>query len=86
MSEATDQQLLALVQQLQTRLDSAETEIAELRKRIDAEIPEDVVLAISAAVAAYLGNKGKVKAVHFRRHRTWAAQGRQAIQNHVRRL
>ncbi|MCQ9344066.1 hypothetical protein NQ015_08700 [Corynebacterium sp. 153RC1] len=81
MSE-TQQDLQALVAQLSKRLDAAEAEIAELRRRSDASIPEDVIMAISAAVSAYLGNRGKVKAVHFSRHRTWAAQGRQTIQQH----
>ncbi|WJZ01982.1 hypothetical protein [Corynebacterium freiburgense] len=79
-------ELLKLVQQLQLRLDHVEAELAELKKRSEQEIPEDVLLAISAAVSAYLGNKGRVKAVHFSRHRTWAAQGRQAVQSRSRHL
>lgn len=82
MSE-NNEQLLELIGQLTTRLDAAEAEIAELRKRSDASIPEDVVIAISAAVSAFLGNKGKVKAVRYQRHRTWAAQGRQNVQHHI---
>ena len=64
-------------------IDQAEAEIAELRKRSDASIPEDVIIAISAAVSAFMGNKGKVKAVHYLRHRTWAAQGRQSVQQRM---
>ncbi|MBN9643660.1 hypothetical protein ACFSSC_11320 [Corynebacterium mendelii] len=66
---------------LDRKIACLEAEIAELKKRADVEIPEDVLLAISAAVSAYLGNRGKIKAVHFTRHRTWAAQGRQAVQS-----
>lgn len=80
MSELSNQELQALVEQLAGRLDAAEAEIAELRKRSDASIPEDVIIAISAAVSAFLGNKGKVKAVRYSRHRTWAMQGRQQVQ------
>lgn len=80
MSEKTNEELQELVAQLVKRLDSVEQELAELKKRSDAEIPEDVLLAISAAVSAYLGNKGKVKAVQLSRHSTWAAQGRQMVQ------
>ena len=84
MSELTNQELVELVQKLSTRLDQAEAEIAELRKRSDASIPEDVIIAISAAVSAFMGNKGKVvKAVHYLRHRTWAAQGRQSVQQRM---
>lgn len=79
-------ELFKLVQQLQTRLDSVEAELAELKKRSDQEIPEDVLMAISAAVSAYMGNKGRVRAVRFSRHRTWAAQGRQAVQSRSRNL
>lgn len=80
MSELSNQELQALVEQLVGRLDAAEAEIAELRKRSDASIPEDVIIAISAAVSAFLGNRGKIKAVRYSRHRTWAMQGRQQVQ------
>ena len=86
MQELSQEQLLELVKSLSARLDAVESELAELKARSDSEIPEDVLLAISAAVSAYMGNKGKVKAVHFSRHRTWAAQGRQAVQVRNRRL
>lgn len=79
--ELTHEELVDLVFDLKKRLKAAEQEIAELKLRSDVEIPEDVLMAISAAVSAYLGNKGKVKAVRFSRHRTWAAQGRQAVQS-----
>ena len=45
MRELTNQELVELVQKLSTRLDQAEAEIAELRKRSDASIPEDVIIA-----------------------------------------
>lgn len=67
-----------------SRVKSLEAEVALLKKRSDVEIPSDVLIAISAAVSAFLGNKGRVKAVHFDRHRTWAMQGRQNVQ--TRRL
>ncbi|PRQ11411.1 hypothetical protein C1Y63_06050 [Corynebacterium sp. 13CS0277] len=79
-------EVLAELRRLSARLDAVEAELAELKARSEQEIPEDVLLAISAAVSAYLGNKGKVRAVHFSRHRTWAAQGRQAVQTASRRL
>lgn len=45
------------------------------------EITEDVMLAISAAVAAYLGKRATIKQVHFARRGTgWASQGRSRIQ------
>lgn len=80
------QQLQELVEKLSQRLDTVEAELKELRARSDADIPEDTLMAISAAVSAYLGNRGKVKAVKLHRHRTWAAQGRQRVQDHSNRL
>lgn len=76
----TNEQLLEQLQQMNRRIGSLEKEVEELKRRSDVEIPEDVLMAISAAVSAYLGNKGRVRAVHFSRHRTWAMQGRQAVQ------
>ncbi|WP_156193729.1 hypothetical protein [Corynebacterium kalinowskii] len=86
MTDMTSKELQELVSQLSLRLDSVEAELAELKKRSDQEIPEDVLMAISAAVSAYLGNRGKIKAVKFSRHRTWAAQGRQAVQTRSQQL
>ena len=71
------EQLSAQVAALTERLDSLEREV---RERADAEVSEDVLLAISAAVAAYLGNRATVKQVHLRRGGGWATQGRSAIQ------
>lgn len=79
-------QLEELVEKLSRRLDTVEAELRELRARSDADIPEDILMAISAAVSAYLGNRGKVKAVRLSRHRTWAAQGRQRVQDHSKLL
>ncbi|AKK02576.1 hypothetical protein [Corynebacterium epidermidicanis] len=80
MTEPTNVELQELVEKLARRLDEVESELAELKKRSDQEVSEDVLLAISAAVSAYLGNRGKVKAVKLARHSTWAAQGRQQVQ------
>lgn len=73
------------LQEATARLNQAERELADLRKRVDADIPEDTVIAISAAVSAYLGNRGKVKAIRYNRHKTWAAQGRQVQQQRLHR-
>lgn len=81
--ERLDQQSADL-RALSAKVSALESEIDELRRRSDVEIPEDVLMAISAAVSAYLGNRGKVKAVRFSRHRTWAHQGRQAAQSRRR--
>lgn len=46
-------------------------------------VDEDVLTAISAAVAAYLGNDGSVEAVHYAPSSSWVRAGRRALQNHT---
>ncbi|NLT57265.1 MAG: hypothetical protein GXX79_22425 [Actinomycetales bacterium] len=46
-----------------------------------AALPAEVVLAISAAVAAYLGKRAVVKQIHFAGDTAWAQQGRAAVQS-----
>jgi methylmalonyl-CoA carboxyltransferase 12S subunit len=43
------------------------------------DLPPDVVLAISAAVAAYLGKRATVRAIHLSDSVGWAQQGRASI-------
>ena len=43
-------------------------------------IPEEVLLAISAAVAAYLGERAHVRAVRLISTTRWSQQGRVSIQ------
>lgn len=66
------------------RLNHAERELSDLRRRVDAGISEDTIIAIAAAVSAYLGNRGTVRAIRYSRHKTWAAQGRQVQQQRMR--
>lgn len=75
-------ELQALVAQLAGRLDVLESQLREIH---DPDIvPEDVVIAIGAACAAYLGKRATVRQVRLRHGAGWAAQGRSAIQqSHV---
>ena len=62
-----------------------EAQIAELTKRLRqlerAEgISEDELLAISGAVAAYLGVKAHIKQIRLIGGNAWAQQGRVSIQ------
>ncbi len=59
--------------------------IGSLEARLEAvhptgEVTDEVLLAIAAACAAYLGKRATVKQVHLRRHTTWAKQGRAEVQ------
>lgn len=78
MSETNDTvaELKAVVAELVDRVQSLEEQVA----RRHPEVSEDVLLAISAACAAYLGKRAVIKQVHLRRGNTWASQGRAAAQ------
>jgi methylmalonyl-CoA carboxyltransferase large subunit len=69
-------ELSALVAQLSARIQTLEQQAAQWHP----EVSEEVLLAISAACAAYLGKRGTIKQVHLRRGGGWAAQGRVAAQ------
>lgn len=76
-------QLHQLVAELTRRVDKLEAELAAARADTGPP-PIDVVLAISAAVAAYLGKRATVRQVHFAHSRAWAQQGRAEVQaSHV---
>ena len=78
MSEANDTvaELSALVAELAARVRTLE----EVAARQHSEVSEDLLLAISAACAAYLGKRATVKQVHLRRGSTWTSQARAAAQ------
>jgi methylmalonyl-CoA carboxyltransferase 12S subunit len=46
----------------------------------DADIPEEILLAISAAVAAFLGERAHVRQVRLIRSAAWSQQGRVSVQ------
>ena len=69
-------ELKALVVELAARVQKPEEEAAQRHP----EVSENVLLAISAACAAYLGERAKVKQVHLRRGGGWAAQGLATVQ------
>ncbi|MTB72549.1 hypothetical protein ACF3NS_05830 [Arsenicicoccus cauae] len=75
MSEPTVAELQALVADLTARLEALEAKVSAR----DDEVTPEVLLAISAAVAAYLGKRATVKQVHLRRGSAWASQGRADI-------
>jgi methylmalonyl-CoA carboxyltransferase large subunit len=82
MSETNDTvaELKALVAQLAARVQTLEDQTAQRHP----EVGEEVLLAISAACAAYLGKRATIKQVHLRRGSGWASQGRAAVhQSHL---
>ena len=75
--EATVAELLETVRELADRIAHLE---ASLEEQEAAGIPEEVVVAISAAVAAYLGHRAKVTQLHYRTGAAYAQQGRAVVQ------
>jgi methylmalonyl-CoA carboxyltransferase large subunit len=69
-------ELKALVAELAARIDMLEGQAAQWHP----ELNEDILLAISAACAAYLGKRATIKQVHLHRGTSWAAQGRAVVQ------
>lgn len=76
--DRTVAELLEAVRTLSARVEHLEAELQEARAA--APVPEDVLVAISAAVAAFLGHRAKVKQVHYRTGAAWAQQGRAVVQ------
>lgn len=74
-------ELLATVRALSERVEHLANELAAVRNTVPApEVPEEVVLAISAAVAAFLGHRARLTTVHYRTGPAWTQQGRAAVQ------
>ncbi|HEY8883430.1 MAG TPA: hypothetical protein VIM47_08535 [Dermatophilaceae bacterium] len=69
-------ELKALVAELAARVQTLEEEATQRHPAVS----EDVLLAISAACAAYLGKRATIKQVHWRRGGAWATQGLATVQ------
>lgn len=82
MSQPTLADVLAAVQALSERVEALESELAAVRADLPPkEVPEEVVIAISAAVAAFLGHRARLKQVRYRTGGdAWTQQGRAAVQ------
>ncbi len=83
---ALAEQVAALTEQVK----ALTARIADLQKVADQftaehEIDEETMMVISAAVAAVLGHKAKVKQVHFRHGSGWTTAGRMEVQDHSKR-
>lgn len=70
--------LADLVEELQRRIAKLEKRLAEVEDT-QGPVPIDTILAISAAVAAYLGKKATVRQIHYSHTNTWARMGRSAV-------
>ncbi len=80
----TNAELLELVKSLAARVDSLETEIKSIRMLTNDEVSEDVMVAIAAAVAAYLGHRARKRQTTFARNTAaWQAATRRSQLNHA---
>ncbi len=84
-AEASQDDLAGQLRALTDAVAALTDRIASLEGRLEAvhptgEVTDDVLLAIAAACAAFLGKRATVKQVHLRRHSTWAKQGRAEVQ------
>jgi len=74
-------ELVEAVRSLSERVAQLEAELAQRRAQ-NPGVPEDVAIAITAAVAAFLGHRAKIKQMHYRTGQAWAQQGRVVVQAH----
>jgi len=80
--ETSQEERVAQLAALVEKVSMLEARVAELES--EQEIPEEDLVAIGAAVAAYFGHKAKVRAVRFGRQSSWAAATRERV--HDRRV
>ena len=83
MSAETNEELLRLVTSLSQRLESLESEIKGIRLLNAQNVPEETMVAIASAVAAYLGHRAKRRQAHFTTSRSWTSTTRPAQHVHT---
>lgn len=76
-------ELAAQVAQLSKRVDELQAQITNLTQT--RPVPEEDLLVIAAAAAAYMGFKGTVKAVSYANKGGWRSAGRRALTTNVNR-
>ena len=76
-----DAELLELVRALTDRVEAMEIEIKQLRLLND-EVPEETMVAIAAAVAAYLGHRARRRQAHFTTSAIWQSGTRRRQHSH----
>jgi methylmalonyl-CoA carboxyltransferase large subunit len=70
-----------LVQALSAKIKGLELQVKRLQVKAQ-DVPEDHLVAIAAAVAAYLGEKGKARQPRFPASPVWAGNTRRAQHAH----
>jgi methylmalonyl-CoA carboxyltransferase large subunit len=76
-----DAELLDLVKSLTERIEGLELKIKTLELKT-ADVPEEAMVAIAAAVAAYLGHRAKRRQRHLTTGRNWTSATRRSQLSH----
>lgn len=77
-----DAELLDLVKGLYDKIDGLELRIKKLELLEQQDVPEETMVAIAAAVAAYLGHKAKQRQRRFASERNWTSSTRRSQHVH----
>jgi methylmalonyl-CoA carboxyltransferase large subunit len=83
MAEDQNAELLELVKALTQRVGEVESELKSIRLLNAQNVPEETMVAIASAVAAYLGHRAKKRQVHFTTSRNWQTVTRRSQQSHI---
>lgn len=83
MSDDINAQLLDAVKRLTERVESLESEVKSIKLINAQNVPEETVVAIAAAVAAYLGHRAKRRQAHFTRSASWQSTTRRSQHVHA---
>ena len=83
MSEDVNVELLEAVKALTSRVEELETEIKSIQLLNAQNVPEETMVAIAAAVAAYLGHRAKRRQAHFTRSASWQSTTRRSQHVHA---
>ncbi len=83
MSQVTIETLSAEIAQLKQMLEILTQRLSSVESvagPAEESLNEETLIAIAAAVAAYLGHKPKIKQIRLVRSANWAQEGRVSIQ------
>ncbi|HKN24086.1 MAG TPA: hypothetical protein VJX72_04505 [Candidatus Acidoferrum sp.] len=84
MNKRTAEALENEITELRLRVEKLEALLAAAQSapvpEAKPEIAPDIVLVISAAVAAFLGKRATIRQIHLSSSSAWAAQGRATVQ------
>lgn len=76
-----NEELMELVKTLTDRIEGLEIKVKSLELHAQ-DVPEETLVAIAAAVAAYLGHRAKRRQPHFTTARGWQASTRRSQLSH----